>query len=117
MTTVYPFIAAEELDKRIQILSKTITRDPDYGEEVADWSNVFAERWANVVQQLGAEKATANERIATRTYRIKLRTVPGLDGTMRVKLWDGKVLEIVSIVDTAVGDGHILTCEQYSSGG
>lgn len=105
---------AGELDRRIVIEAKSVTRDPDYGAEVVSWVT-FAERWAKVRDVNAVEREGAGLRTITRTTLITIRWLDGLTSDMRVTLTDGRVLEIVSLVEIGRKVGLQLVCEEYSA--
>ena len=77
------------LDRRITIRRKVVTKDPDYGSEVAEWE-VFGEprMKAEVRDTLPSrsEQVKQGLRIAAQPSRIRMRYLSGVTSDMRVTI-------------------------------
>lgn len=109
------------LDQRITLERRSVTRGPDYGEEVVAWLPV-ASTWARVEDQVtpskGGDELVAADllRLLARRTRITLRYLAGVTTDMRVQ-WParGRVFQITGASELGRRAGLELTCEEYSA--
>ena len=88
---------AHRLRHRITIERKSVTRN-SIGEEVTAWE-IFADKVpASVRQPRGREYFAAAQMQDSADYIVTIRTISGVDRTMRVT-FNGKPLDIVSVID------------------
>ena len=109
-----PTLNAGDLDRRVTIQQKTVVRDPNYGSEIVSWVT-FAERWAKVRDVNAVERDGDGLRTITRTTLVTVRWLDGLTTDMRVVLQDGRILNVVSLVEIGRKVGQQLVCEEYSA--
>jgi head-tail adaptor len=102
------------MDRRVTVERRRVVRDPSFGSESVAWS-AFAERWAKVRDVTAIERDTGPLRTVTRVTTVTVRWVEGLATDMRVKLDDGRLLAITSIVEVGRKMGQQLVCEEYSA--
>ena len=74
---------AGKLDQRVT-LEQLVEGQDEAGQPFEDWLPVF-DAWAAVEPLQGREYMAAMAVVAEVTVRIRLRYVPGVDSTMRVK--------------------------------
>ena len=112
--------AAGELDRRIRIERKNVTRDPHYGSEVVTWATL-ATLWANVEDQLissrgGSETLEQGLRVRSTPVRVRVRYRSDISTDMRVVLIDRtRTLQITSIAEIGRRERTELMCEEYSA--
>lgn len=81
-----------------EILAPGTPKKNDYGEETATYSH-FEYRWAAVEPLVGNELLKAQQITSNPQYRVRMRYVPNLLNTHKLKLPTGTLLDIVSIVN------------------
>lgn len=86
-----------KLRERVAIQSKVVVRD-GFGSEVVTWT-VHSTVWADVRSTDGSEQveSSVDQVVATISHSVLIRYMAGLSPSMRV-VWQGKVLQILSIV-------------------
>lgn len=87
---------AGELNRRISISEKVITRLPS-GAETSAWS-IKMHTWAKVLQKKQAESIDNQNFVLTDELLFKIRYRNDLDTEMRIN-YDGKVYEIITITE------------------
>lgn len=95
------------LDRRIELQAKAVTRD-DIGEEQITWAT-FATVWANVQGLRGKEFFAAAEMQDSIDFRIRTRYRDDVTRDQRI-LFEGQLLDIVSIVETGHREGLEIMC-------
>lgn len=87
-----------KLRERVTLQSKTVVRDA-FGSEVVTWV-ISATVWADVRSTDGTEQveSSVDQVVATISHSVLIRYMAGLSPSMRV-VWQGKVLQILSIVE------------------
>jgi len=91
-----------KLRHRIGIHSPNIESENSMGEKTLSWG-VWANLFAFVEPMRGREYAESQKLRAETTYRVTIRYIVGLKPDMRI-LYNGRTLEIMSILDT--GERH-----------
>jgi SPP1 family predicted phage head-tail adaptor len=109
-----PTLNSGELDRRVTIERKRVSRDPNFGAESITWS-MFAERWAKVRDVNAFERVAGPLRTLTRVTTVTIRWTDGITSDMRVKLEDGRLLQIASVAQIGNKLGLQLVCEEYSA--
>ena len=104
---------AGSLDRRVTIEQKSVTRDI-YGAEVTSWST-FSEVWAEVREVNSSEKVIDRLRTMTRIITVTTRYVSGVTTDMRVRLDDGRYLQIMSLAVIGKKLGWSMICDEYSA--
>ncbi|MDR7331761.1 phage head closure protein [Roseateles asaccharophilus] len=98
MLTTYRerMLGAGDLDRRVTLLARTLTRDPVYGAQEESWADA-ATLWAKVEESSTAGEAQARDGQATygRPHRVTLRWRAGVTTDMRLRLDDGRLLQIL----------------------
>lgn len=90
-------VKAGKFNRLITIQSKTRVED-GYGGAVDSWTDV-CKVWASVEPLTGAELFAAMQSNSEIRYKVRIRYRNDIRPFMRVITNDGKVLEIVSVVD------------------
>ncbi len=90
-----PKITAGDLDQRITIQNKSVTRNA-IGEEVVTWADLVTV-WAHVMPLRGAAFHAANQDQHTVDARFFIRTRTGLDESMRIQ-WKTIPHDITNII-------------------
>lgn len=87
-----------KLRERVTLQSKTVVRDA-FGSEVVTWV-ISATVWADVRSTDGTEQveSSVDQVVATISHSVLIRYMAGLSPSIRV-VWQGKVLQILSIVE------------------
>lgn len=108
-----------QLDRRVTIEAKSVTRDPDYGTEVIAWT-VFASRVPAQVQDTlpsKSEQVVQGVRVANRPARVRIRYMSGITSDMRVIVHDStdRTMQIVGgPAEIGRREWLELICEEYS---
>ncbi len=106
------------LDRRITIERRTVTKDATYGSAVTTWTEV-ARVWAEVRDALPsrAESVQTDAAQSVRQARIRIRYREGLDASMRVR-YGQRILQIVG-GPSEIGRKQFLEMmvEEYSTAG
>lgn len=108
---------AGTLDQRVDIQSRTDTRDAVYGQPQASWSNFATDIPANVMQrEVGTPEpvVTAQQQTVLRIF-LRMRYVPGVLSTMRVK-HGTRYYQIQSVITVGRNEETRLTCTEYNEG-
>lgn len=72
------------MDTQLLIESATVTRDSVTGEELSTWAT-FATVWAEKLRQpASSEQIEADQQVAKKTARWKIRHLDGVLDTMRI---------------------------------
>ena len=88
-------IAASDLDQRITIQAKSVTKNA-IGEEIVTWGDVVT-TWASVRPLRGREFFTANQMQHAVDARFLIRSRSGLAENMRI-LWKGGPYDITGLI-------------------
>ncbi len=105
-----------QLDRRMLIEQKSVTRDPAYGSEVVTWVEL-ATVWCSPYDVLNklSEEVSQGIRVQTRPCRVLIRYRNDLTTDMRVTLVDrSRVMQITSVAEIGRREGIELLCEAYS---
>ena len=105
-----------QLDRRLLIEQKSVTRDAAFGSEVVTWVPL-ATVWcsANDVLQPKAEATKQDIRVHTRPCRVLIRYRGDVTTDMRATLIDrGRVMQITSVAEFGRREATELMGEAYS---
>jgi SPP1 family predicted phage head-tail adaptor len=80
------------------------------GETVLTWTD-YTERWASVDGVSSREALAAGQSQVEMSHRVRLRYVNGLTQSMRI-MWQGRKLEIVSLLEHGHRSEHELLCQE-----
>jgi SPP1 family predicted phage head-tail adaptor len=100
---------AGELNRRIAILEKTVTRSSS-GAESLSWSTK-ANAWAKVEDKGGNESIQNDEYVMTSRLDIKIRFRSDLDTEMRIQ-YNNKDYEILSISELGFKKGLLMKTQK-----
>lgn len=100
-------LSAGDLDQRVTLQSKSVTRAGN-GEEVVSWVDV-ATVWAKVGQIRGREFFAATQMQDAVDVRVNIRYRAGVTREMRL-LWRGSPLDIVSVIENGRKEWLELMC-------
>lgn len=110
-----------QLDRRVTIEAKSVTRDPDYGTEVPTWAAITngARIPAQVQDTLPSKSEAVSQgvRVATRPARVRIRYMSGITSDMRVIVHDetDRTMQIVGGPAVLGRRQWIeLVCEEYT---
>lgn len=104
-----------KLRHRITIQEYTETRD-SFGAEIKNWTDK-AFVYASVTPVSGREYYAASQVHSEVTAKVLIRYLPGIESTMRV-LFDGRVFEILSVINTEEKNTElVLMCKETSGNG
>lgn len=85
------------LRHRLEVLVKQAGRN-SFGEEVIAWATA-ATVWGSVEPLRGREYIEAEQGQVEVSHRVVIRAFPAVDSSMRLRLEDGRVLEIESVIN------------------
>ena len=108
-----------QLNRRLLIEQKSVTRDPAFGSEVVTWTTV-ATVWGSALDVLqakvgGGEQVKQDIRLHTRPCRVLIRYRADITTDMRVTLIDrSRVMQIVSVAEFGRREATELMCEEYT---
>lgn len=109
-------ITAGQLDRRVRIERKVITRDQQYRSQVVSWVTL-ATVWAQVLESSTAASSNPGEGEAVNAYarptRIRMRYRGDVDTTMRVNL-GGRLYQINGTAELGRRDGLELACQEWA---
>lgn len=88
---------AGQLDTRITI-ERLQSGEDSWGQPIEGWS-LIASTWASVEPLQGREYIAAMAAQAETSIRVRVRYLAGIDPTCRIVLDDGRVLNIVAVID------------------
>lgn len=89
-------LAAGCLNRRI-VIERPWSIQDDFGQMVITWAPIHA-AWAAVEPLQGREYWAAAAAQAERTVRVRIRYLPGIDSTLRVKYGE-RVFGITAVID------------------
>jgi len=107
---------SSDLDRRITLQRRVVSQDPAYGSETVAWEDI-ATVWAKVVERFneGSSDEETREKlrmnVAQTTVTIRWRA--DVETTQRVRLWDGRLLQITGMATKGRRDRIALACEQH----
>lgn len=103
-------------DKQLAIERRTVTRDPATGAQVPTWSTLVSPVWAEIIESAtaGDEGQASNVQTAARPTRVRINWRPGLDATMRLRLADGRLLQIIGMAELGRREGIEFACKGWS---
>lgn len=108
-----PVLQPGELDRRIAIQQRSVTRDA-YGGEVVTWVT-FATVWARRRDLAGRELVMAQEQQAPRTVEYAIRYRAGVSPAMRVV--EGSRTSVINgVLEVGRREWMALQCTDYSGG-
>lgn len=100
-------ISAGQLDQRVTLQSKSVTRGSN-GEEVVTWAEV-ATVWAQVQQLRGKEFFAGAQMQQEVDVRVRLRYRSGVTRDQRLQ-WNGAPLDIVTVIVLGRNEALELMC-------
>ena len=108
-----------QLDRRISIEKKVVSKDPDYGTEVIAWA-LLAAPWANVQDVLPSRSESVQQGLETarNQVRIRFRYRSDVTSAMRIIIRGAtdRVLQIVGgPAELGRHEYTEIVCEAYSS--
>lgn len=108
---------AGELRQRIQLQTKTVTRN-GFGEEVRAWTTL-ATLWARVETVSGAETIAQQQAAALLTHKITIRAYPALQPALRVS-WTHdavtRIFDVQAVLDDNAHRQMQLLCSEVVNG-
>ena len=116
MLTTYRerMLGAGDLDRRVKLLTRAITRDPVYSAQEESWVESDPV-WAKVEESSTAGESQARDGQATyaRPHRITMRWRSGVTTDMRVRLDDGRILQILGAAPLGRRKWLELSCVEW----
>ena len=100
---------AGELRQRVQLKTKTVTRDA-FGAQTIAWT-VLATVWANVQAVGGSETIVQDQAAATLTHTITIRYYPAIAPTM-IAVWNNRTLVVHSVTEDPKRQMMVLACSE-----
>lgn len=92
-------VTAGDLDRRVQLQTRVVTRDPNTGGEIETWENDGGLLWASVADRPIQPRETDALQVASygqlTNIRIRWRSAPILPETHRVQYGD-RILQIMT---------------------
>lgn len=106
---------AGQLDRRITLQQRTVTRDPAYNAEVVTWPDI-ATVWAKVVESSTAPGPGASGDVAlyARPMKITIRWRAGIDKSTTRISYAGRLLRITGTAELGRREGIELACEEWA---
>ena len=108
-------LRAGELNQRIDLQKKNITRDA-LNAEVVTWITVYPREPAKVEAITGREVHAASQLHAATTLRVTIRVKHDVNAEWRA-LWNGEPLSIGAVLPVPTLDRLTLLCSQGMSNG
>jgi SPP1 family predicted phage head-tail adaptor len=111
-----PRIYAGELDRRVSVQARTVTRDENTGAEVETWATV-AQLWASVRDQVMGARETESLQVASlgQQTRIRLRwTSTDISPETHRILYGSRLLQIVVAAEVGRREFLDLVCLEWS---
>ena len=110
-------VNAGQLDRRVTIEAKSVTRDTGTGAEVVTWGTL-ATVWARVVESATASDEGMLDGVATyaRPTRVLTRWRDDVDPTMRINLGSGRLLQIIGTAEVGRREGLEMACKEWAHG-
>jgi SPP1 family predicted phage head-tail adaptor len=106
---------AGHLYEVITIQQKAVTRSGDFGSESVAWSNWAANVHANVTDVSGSEAVRQGVRVGDRSVQVMIRWRAGITTDMRIVESDGRIFQIVAILEIPRKRGLTLHCLEYTA--
>lgn len=110
---------AGKLDQRVTLEEPVEVRDPNFGTAVKSWT-ARGTVWAAVEPQSGREFLANSEPGSELAVRVRIRysaSIAGVSPKWRVNLGGGRVLQIVAVIQPAMGKSELqLVCNDYRQG-
>lgn len=108
-----------DLDRRVNIETRSVTRDPVYGSQVETWTAATQDTWAAVLQSSTAAGIlpNADDNVASyaRPTKVWLRWRSGIDRQdHRVRLSDGQLLRIIGTAELGRQEWLELSCLEWA---
>lgn len=111
--------SAGNLDRRVAIEAKSVTRDPVYGSESVSWSTL-ATVWAQVLEYAadnealtGSATSTGSAHTYRRPVRVRMRWRSDVDTAMRLRVGT-RLLQITGTAELGRRQGLELACQEWS---
>ena len=109
-------LTAGQLDRRVIIEQRTVSRDPAYNSEVVAWSTLAAV-WAQVVESSTPPSANPGQAEALAAYqrpmKVRIRWRPGVDTTLRLN-YAGRLLQITATAELGRRQWLEMACQEWA---
>jgi SPP1 family predicted phage head-tail adaptor len=105
---------ASHLYEQLSIQQKSVTRDADFGSEIVTWVDLYTDIRANTSEKSGFESVRDGQRVMTRRIEVLFRWRSGITTDMRVKHHDGRIFQIMEILEIPRKRALLMMCEEYS---
>lgn len=108
-------LGAGDLNTQIVLEMLVVSKDPVYHSDIQTWTDTFT-AFAKVEESASAGEAMASDGQATyaRPHRITIRWRPGVSAEQRVRLLDGRRLQIVGLARIGASQWLELSCVEWS---
>lgn len=107
-------IRSGQLYELLTIEMKSVVRDPDFGSETITWVPFALNIRGNTSERSGVEVVSQDTRVMRRSIDLLIRWRAGVTTDMRIKISDGRVLQIIDSIEIPRKRGLMLTCQEYS---
>lgn len=106
------------LDRRVKIEKKSVTREPKFNSAVTTWVP-HVEVWAEVVDALPSRSESVRQGLnqARNQTRIRIRYLEGIDSTMRIRYRDRTLQIVGGPAELGRKEYLELMCEEYTTAG
>jgi SPP1 family predicted phage head-tail adaptor len=107
-----------ELDRRINIESRSVAREATYGSEVETWTPAASDTWAKVWQSSTAAGLGAGQGESVATYarptRVWVRWRAGITRANHRIRYAGQLLRILGVAEIGRQEWLELSCAEWS---
>lgn len=112
--TNYQRLTAGLLDKQVTLQQLTRSKHPTLGSTVETWSDL-ATVWAQIIESPTAGEATgsAGQPTYARPHRVSIRWRSGVGPEMRLRLADGRLLQINGTAELGRREWLVLSCVEW----
>lgn len=105
---------AGHLYEVITIQQKSVARDAAFNSEQISWVAFAANIRANCTDLSGGEAVRQGLRVGSRAVKVTIRWRPNITTDMRVLQSDGRLFQIVSVLEIPRKRGLELMCQEYT---
>ncbi len=113
-------ILSAQLNRRIRIEKKQVTKDPDYGTEVVSWVT-HAEVWARVLDVLSGNQESRLDVLKElkRPCKVQVRYNATITSEMRIYIIERNAYMHIVSKPAEIGNKHLMEfmCEEYLADG
>lgn len=110
-------LSSSELDRRVTLQLRTVTRDATYKSEVVTWPDI-ATVAAKVLESSTAPavggSATDAAALYARPMKIRIRWRTGLDKSTTRLVYGGQILRITGMAEMGRREGIEFACEDWA---